>query len=237
MTTTTATQGSFETAADYAAFRHLVLTRKSVRSFRPELLPESRLRELLELAAWSPSNCNTQPWQVHLASGATLERVRVELAEHALAEGQSPEIPYNAEHYPPEMNERRGAHFADYQRAFGIEREDAEGRNRLLQMNLRFFDAPHVLFLYLPAFANEREASDLGMFAQTFLLALEAAGLGGLPQTSVGTYGAPIRRVLQPAEGHRLMFAIAFGYEDRSFSGARLVQEREPIDRFTVFHR
>jgi len=225
------------TTPDFAVFRRLVTSRKSVRAYLPEPLPESLIRELIELAGWSPSNCNTQPWQIHLASDATLERLRSELLADAVANGQSPEIPYNPQDYPPEMHGRMIAHVMNQQLAFGIAREDTEARARLRENNLRFFGAPHVMFLYLPAFANEREASDLGMFAQTFLLALEAAGLGGVPQTSVGTYGAPIRRALHPADDHRLMYAIAFGREDRSASGARLVQEREPVDGSTVFHR
>ena len=74
-------------------------TRKSVRSF----LPDTTIRDLLELASWSPSNCNTQPWIVHVASGRTIERLRAEVLVDALANGLSPEIPYNTAAYPPRV--------------------------------------------------------------------------------------------------------------------------------------
>lgn len=218
------------------SFETLVRGRKSVRAFLPDPLAETRIRALLELASWAPSNCNTQPWIVHVASGATIETLRVALIENALANGVSREISYSPELYPPALHDRMIGHVMTQQLAFGISREDVTAREKLRANNLSFFGAPHALFLYLPGFANEREASDLGMFAQTFLLALEADGLAGIAQTSVGSYAAPVRRLLQPADDHRLMFAISFGYEDRSAASARLVQERVAIDNFATFH-
>ena len=38
--------------------------------------------------------------------------------------------------------------------------------------NFALFDAPHVAFLFLPAWAGMREAADVGMYAQTLMLAL-----------------------------------------------------------------
>lgn len=37
-------------------------TRRSVRKYKGERLPERTIRELLELAVWAPSGMNTQPW-------------------------------------------------------------------------------------------------------------------------------------------------------------------------------
>lgn len=218
------------------SFDSIVLGRKSVRAFLPEPLPASLIRELLTLASWSPSNCNTQPWRVHLVSGKTIARLTEELLRDATANGITPEVSYNAQSYPRAMHERMAAHLGNQQNAFGIARKDAAARDKLRANNLRFFGAPHAAFLYMPDFGNEREAADVGMFAQTFMLALEAYGLAGVPQTSVGMYAAPARRVLNPAPDHKLLFAIAFGREDVSARGARLTQERTPVNEFAVFH-
>ena len=224
------------TAAD-AVFEQVVRGRKSVRAFLPDPVPDARIEGLLELASWAPSNCNTQPWIVHVASGKTIELLRATLMEDALANGVSREVAYNPEQYPEALNERMIEHVVTQQTAFGIAREDVTARDKLRANNLSFFGAPHALFLYLPGFANEREAADLGMFAQTFMLALEAHGLAGVPQTSVGSYATPIRRVLKPADDHKLMFAIAFGHEDKRAPGARLGQERASVASFATFHR
>jgi nitroreductase len=220
-----------------ACFRAIVTRRKSVRAFLPDTLPETQIRDLLTLASWAPSNCNTQPWIVHVASGETVAKLRLALIADATANGLSREVPYNPELYPAALHARMIEHVVTQQLAFGIAREDLTARDQLRANNLGFFGAPHVLFLYLPDFANEREAADLGMFAQTFLLALEANGLAGVPQTSVGSYAAPVRRLLRPAADCKLMFAISFGRENREMQSARLVQDRLPVDAFTTFHR
>jgi nitroreductase len=37
-------------------------TRRSIRKYKEERLPEKTVRELLELAVWAPSGTNMQPW-------------------------------------------------------------------------------------------------------------------------------------------------------------------------------
>ncbi|VXD04447.1 Nitroreductase NfnB [Pseudomonas sp. 9AZ] len=228
-------------AADHVSdkgpyFSAIVHGRKSVRAFLPDPLPQKLIRELLALASWAPSNCNTQPWMVHVASGDTIVRLTEELTRDSAASGITPEVPYNAQAYPAALQTRMVEHLGNQQHAFGIAREDKDARNKLRDNNLRFFGAPHVVFVYMPDFGNEREAADIGMFAQTFMLALEAHGLAGVPQTSVGMYAAPIRRVLNPSPNHKLLFTISFGREDVDARGARLVQERTSVDQFAVFH-
>ena len=53
-----------------------IRTRRSVRGFLPQAVPEATLREVFELAQWAPSNCNVQPWMPHVVSGASLEALR-----------------------------------------------------------------------------------------------------------------------------------------------------------------
>jgi len=37
-------------------------TRRSIRKYREDQIPDQTLRELLELATWAPSGMNSQPW-------------------------------------------------------------------------------------------------------------------------------------------------------------------------------
>lgn len=39
-----------------------ILTRRSVRKYKSDSIPEQTIRELIELAAWAPSGMNGQPW-------------------------------------------------------------------------------------------------------------------------------------------------------------------------------
>lgn len=54
----------FEAGADRLAnFLTLARTRRSVRAFRDEPIPDELLREVLEAANWAPSGANTQLWE------------------------------------------------------------------------------------------------------------------------------------------------------------------------------
>ena len=60
------------------SLKDAVMNRHSVRGFQSKQVPEAKLKEVFELAQWSPSGTNQQPWQVYVASGQTLENLRQE---------------------------------------------------------------------------------------------------------------------------------------------------------------
>ncbi|MBV9840174.1 MAG: nitroreductase family protein [Sphingomonadaceae bacterium] len=228
--TTTATAASAIDEPDLAeAFRAIVARRRSVRAFEPTPVPEAAIRDVFELAQWSPSNCNTQPWAVRIASGATRDRIAAALLAHIDDGGhQQGDLPYLRKLYPSDFKERQVAHILCQQQALGIDRDDKASRMDLLRQQLSFFGAPHVAFLFMPAWGNEREASDVGMFAQSLLLGLAAFGLAGLPQTLLGLYAPVVRPLLEVGEDMKLLFGISFGYEAKGAPGVRLDQTREP---------
>lgn len=57
----TSAAASDAAALTLPAFEQLVRTRRAVRHFRPDSLPEGMLERLLELARWAPSGYNLQP--------------------------------------------------------------------------------------------------------------------------------------------------------------------------------
>jgi nitroreductase len=50
------------TQAGPAALRALIESRRAVRRFKPDAVPEAVIRDCLELAMLAPSSCNLQPW-------------------------------------------------------------------------------------------------------------------------------------------------------------------------------
>ena len=65
--------------AEDLSFRDVVRARRSVRGFHPNAVPVQILREVLADAQRTPSNCNTQPWNVHIVSGRTREQLSTAL--------------------------------------------------------------------------------------------------------------------------------------------------------------
>jgi len=61
-----------------------VTTRRSIRRFKPDSVPEPLLREILEAARWSPSWGNTQPWEILVVTGAALDHFQKANRQHLL---------------------------------------------------------------------------------------------------------------------------------------------------------
>jgi nitroreductase len=66
-------------------FDDVVLGRRSIRGFRPDPVPKSVIREVIELAMRAPSSLNTQPWNFYVVAGAALDRIRAGNTERNLA--------------------------------------------------------------------------------------------------------------------------------------------------------
>ena len=59
--------------------------RRSIRGFLDKPVPKELLEEIIALANRAPSSMNTQPWHLHVLTGAPLEAVRQGNTERMLA--------------------------------------------------------------------------------------------------------------------------------------------------------
>jgi nitroreductase len=70
-----------------------ISTRHSVRDFSSKPVPKETVMKILELATLSPSGGNSQPWEVFVASGATIEKIRKIYQEHLQSGTEIPNRP------------------------------------------------------------------------------------------------------------------------------------------------
>jgi hypothetical protein len=78
--------------------------------------------------------------------------------------------------------------------------------DEVFRHNLEFYGAPHVAFLFMPLVGDGvRVASDIGMYAQNFLLSLTARGLAGVPKTLLGMFADPVREMLGVGDDMKLL--------------------------------
>ena len=223
--------------AETLSFHETVQKRSSVRAFKPDPVPDALLRAVLEDAQRSPSNCNTQPWQVHILSGERLKRLGARLMADWAAGKMSPDFSFAVDAYSGACSERQQAQGACYLEAMGVARDDKSGRDHLSAGNLEFFGAPHAAFLFFPeAGDNVRIAADVGMYGQTLLLSLVAYGLGGIPQTMLGFFGDQLREELALPSNQKLLFGISFGYPDPDSVAASYRMPRAPLSESVFFH-
>lgn len=219
------------------SFHDTVRARQSCRSFSPTPVDPAQIREVLEDARWTPSNCNTQPWQVHIVSGAKRAALSQALLGAASTGKLSLDFSFDDKLFDGRYGERRREHGALYYSSLGVARDDIEGRRIASDRNFTFFGAPHVAFLFMPSFGdNVRVAGDIGMFGQTFLLALAARGLGGVPQTVLGYFADTVRECLGVPDTMKLLFGISFGHPSEDTHLTQVRTKRDQLDEFTTFH-
>lgn len=214
----------------------LIRGRRATRAYRPDPVPEETLRRVFALAAAAPSSSNTQPWQVEVVSGAARDALSRDLLAAADAERLSLDFPYQDDLYADVHRQRRSEAGALMYGAMGVARDDLAGRAAVNRESLRFYGAPHVALLFLPSNADARMVNDVGMYAQTLLLALTAYGVASCPQGLLGFYADTIRASLRLAEERpKLMFGISFGYADPTSSWNAVTVPRADLGETTRF--
>jgi len=216
-------------------FDETVAARRSVRAFLPQPVDADTLESVFEVAQRAPSNCNTQPWVVHVVSGAPLQALRDAMPGKFMAGELSMDFPYDGAYQGIYRERQYGAAQALYD-AVGVAREDRPARNEQFLRNFVFFDAPHVAFLFLPEPFGLREAADVGMYAQTLMLAMTAHGLGSCPQTALSFQADLIRQTLGIAASNKLLFGISFGYPDPDAPANACATDRAGVADAVTFH-
>lgn len=218
-------------------FDETVRARRSCRDFLAEPLPDELIRLVLLDAQQSPSNCNTQPWSMHVVSGVKRDELAGALHAANDARRLTPDFSWDESAFHGCYDERRRKQGAIYYTNLGVDRGDTRARAKASATNFSFFNAPHVALLFMPVVGdNVRVAGDLGMYGQTFLLALAARGLGGVPQTVLGLYAQTVREVLGISDDLKLLYGISFGYPDEVATANRVRMGRSDLAESVTFH-
>ena len=215
-------------------FLNIVANRRSMRAFKSDPVPRAVIEAVMGGAQQAPSNCNTQPWFVHVVTGDTLEQLRATLPTQFAAGEMALDFPYDGQ-YDGVYKERQYASATALYDALGISRDEKAAHNNWFMRNFTFFDAPAVAFFTLPSQFGLREACDLGMYAQTVMLGLVAHGLGSCPQTSLGFMANVIRPALGLGDHEKLMFGLSFGYPTETPVN-QVQTERAALHEVVTFH-
>ncbi len=222
-----------ECLPEYA--ERLIRGRRATRAFRPDPVPEQTLRAVFSLAGAAPSNSNTQPWHVEVVSGAARERLGEALVAAHARRDLSLDFPYSEDLYRGIYQRRRQQAGERLYAAVGIHREDHAAREAYHAESLRFYGAPHVALLFTAPNAEVRMAADVGIYAQTLMLAMTAHGVASCPQGLLSFYADTIRAELG-VQDRKILLGISFGYPDDSAPANAITTPRAALDETTRFH-
>ena len=215
----------------------LVRTRRSVRGHRSDPVPRELIDEIIAVAKGAPSSMNTQPWNVHVLTGAPLERVRTLNTEQMVA-GAEPKREIGSHGaYEGAHRKRQVAIAVQLFEAMGIAREDKERRQDWVMRGFRQFDAPVSMVLTVD---KELDAGaigffDLGALSYGICLAAWDRGLGTVVNGQGIMRSDIVREVACIPDDQVIVTCIAMGYPDDDFAANGVKSLRESNDSFVSY--
>jgi nitroreductase len=117
----------------------------------------------------------------------------------------------------------------------GVPRHDKEARRIAVLRNWEFFRAPLGAVVCMHRDLDYVDAIGVGMFLQTFMLALNARGIGSCVQVSIAGYPEIIREQLGIGEEMRILCGVSIGYADPDFPANTLDVPRSPLEENITF--
>ncbi len=222
-----------------AAVDAAIVTRHSMRAFLPTPVPRALIEDLLAVAARAPSGTNTQPWQVHVLTGAAKDRLVARIQAvyddpEELATHSEEYAYYPREWVSPYIDRRRKVGW-DLYGLLGITKGDKLRMHEQHGRNYRFFDAPVGLMFTIDRVMQQGSWLDYGMFLQNLMVAARGRGLHTCPQAAFTQFHRVIAEELQLAPNQQLVCGMSLGYADPAAIENTLVTERDPVAAFTRF--
>jgi coenzyme F420-0:L-glutamate ligase / coenzyme F420-1:gamma-L-glutamate ligase len=195
--------------------QNFLRTRRSVRRFKPDLVPESIIQDILHTATFAPSAHNRQPWRFVVITDPSVRQ---------------------------KMADAMSAEFAHDLESDGLSYDEI--RKRITRSRERILSAPLVILLCLDKSEmdvypdKKRKQAEFRMAMQSvasagmqLLLAAHAEGLGAVWVCSPLFAQETIQNVLELPETWEPQAMFFLGYPE----AVPETRERKPLDEITKF--
>jgi nitroreductase len=222
-----------------AAVDAAITSRRSVRAYLPTPVPRETIAAMLAVAARAPSGTNTQPWQVHVLTGAAKLALSREIrAAHddpvQRAQHTEEYAYYPTEWKSPYIDRRRKVGW-DLYSLLGIGKTDKARMHRQHGRNYDFFGAPVGMIFTIDRVLQQGSWLDYGMFMQSLMIAARGRGLHTCPQAAFMQFHRIIERHLSLDAQQMVVCGMSLGYADEAAVENTLVTQREPVSEFARF--
>lgn len=216
-----------------------IKTRRSIRAFKPDPIPKKVLTELLEVAGWSPSSANTQPWEFFVLTGEVLDKYNHFLIEKVCS-GEiwkprpDPDTDMFAIHPKGLYAKRQQKLFKQVPDIL----EPEEGKSKMqkwLELSVSAYGAPARIVIVADKSASGWFIFDVGLITQTIALAAQEYGLGTCILGDAVAFPGELRRIANISESKRVIIGIAIGYPDWGHPLNSLRTDREPIKKLVTW--
>jgi nitroreductase len=206
--------------------------RMSIRQYKPDPVPKEILMEIFDAAKWSPSYRNSQPWETIILSGAkkeALSKLMLENLEQDVT--PTPDLPHPTS-WPEKEDGRIVLTAKKKSEATGVPFNDENALREAMKKNFLFYSAPHAIYLLQDNSLSQWSLFDMGLFAQTLMLAAKDKGISTVPQAFATNYASDIKKFLSIPETKRLILGISIGYADMESPANQYKTERAETEAF-----
>lgn len=189
--------------------------RFTTRAFKSDAIDRGTLEKILTAALRAPSWGNTQPWEIFVASGEPLKRLR-----EAYMQNLKNCVPRSLDMAAPSewpqackgrMDALRGERTATLERVC----LDKSKLKEMSEMNYRFFDAPVMLYLCLDKTLTQWSMFDLGLISQSIMLSAQGHGVDSAVAVTFAAHPDLIRKELKVPDNLAVVIGIALGHADK----------------------
>lgn len=212
-----------------------VAGRRSIRRFRDTPVDDQVVRQILKLASRAPSGTNSQPWKVYVVTGDARAAVSTSVIAAATAGERREEYPYAPSWWEPYKARQRKVGF-DLYAAYGVQREDREGRRRAAFRNFEFFGAPVGLFFTMDNRLLYGSWLDSGIFIGNVTVAARGFGLDTCAQQIWCEYGPTVHRTVGIPDDEILLCGMSLGYSVPGAPENLMKTERVAVEDFVRFN-
>jgi nitroreductase len=209
--------------------------RYTVRAFRPDPVGRDTLQKILEAALRTPSWANTQPWEIYVAGGEVLDRLRRTYQEHLKnCVPRNPDLPA-PQQWPPHLQHRTETLRAERMAVLERECRDPAELQEMMRLNYQFFKAPVVVYLCMDRTLTPWSVFDLGLLAQSIMLAAQHFGVGSAPAVTLAAHPDLLRAELQIPDDLPIVIGIAIGYADDGHPQNKYRSRRRTVQEVVTF--
>jgi len=225
----------YERVAQGMGVRDALYARYTCRDFKPDAVPLETVEKILEAGVRAPSTANTQPWEIYVAAGEVLNRIRGAFRlNHQKNVAPHPDYPL-AHQWPAALQKRREEIMALHQKQAGPHPGEATEAREHWARNFEFFGAPVVIYLCMNKGLSFWSVFDMGLLSQSLMLEAKEQGLDTAPALMLVAYPEAIRAELGIPENLSVVFGIALGYGSEQSRPRDFQSPRRPLPEVARF--
>ena len=218
--------------------KEAIISRRSVRQFLPDPIPDEVIKDILEISSRAPSGTNIQPWNVHVLTGKFKDKVCTKASESFMdpsKENKNDRVHYMEKFRDPYITRRRKVGW-DLYNLLDIKKGDYEKTKLFHVKNFSFFGAPVGLLFTIEKDLGWMSWLDYGMFIQNICVAARAYGIHTCPQAAWSSVHNDIAPIINITDNHLIHCGMSLGIEDTNAKVNNLRTERANLNEFVNFY-